>query len=85
MTRPLSSEAGANLRIDNCSCSVICAFGRISETNLGIETYVTSNKRTYFSQSDDINKWHSFEAVIKENVNLKPIFTLLFFEHGYLA
>ena len=43
------------LRIDNCWRSVICAFGRISEINLGKDTYVTLNERTYFSQSFDIN------------------------------
>ena len=62
---------------------MISAVGRYSETKLGKETYVTSNDRAIFSQSYDISG--IIYALSYKNMNLKPIFPLLFFEHGYLA
>ena len=35
---------------------MICTVGCLSGTKLGIETYITSNERLYFSQSVDISK-----------------------------
>ena len=42
------------LRIDNSWCSVICAFGLVSETMSCTFSFHTSKNRADFSLSDDV-------------------------------
>ena len=74
----------AHLRIDNRRQSVIRATLHYSVTTSYTVFYHIPNDSSYFCLSDQI-KDIMITPFFQEIENLKLIFQLLFFEHGYLA
>ena len=64
---------------------VIYTFDHDSETVLVIITCNIPNKRLYFSLSFDISAIIGNHMGFKNVLILKPIFSLLFFEHGFIC
>ena len=81
---PLWAMEGKHLRIDNSWQGMICASLLNSAAILSTASYYTSNYRSYFSLSNDIN------YVVVTSIFIKLLILNLFshffcFEHGYLA